>query len=71
MPGIYPVSSCRGAVCHDLQARLANAGIADASAFESVGEALESALSACSPEDIVVVFGSFFTVAEGREILLR
>ncbi len=61
----------RGLSAHDLQARLANAGIADASAFESVGEALKSALSACSPEDIVVVFGSFFTVAEGREILLR
>ncbi|SNC74433.1 dihydrofolate synthase / folylpolyglutamate synthase [Marinobacter sp. es.048] len=60
----------RGLSGHDLQARLAGASIAHAPAFESVQEALDSALSAAAPNDLVVVFGSFFTVAEGREILL-
>jgi dihydrofolate synthase/folylpolyglutamate synthase len=60
----------RGLSGLELQARLADAGIDHAPAFESVREALDSALSAASPNDLVVVFGSFFTVAEGREILL-
>lgn len=60
----------RGLSGHDLQVRLTDAGIACAPAFESVNEALDSALSAAEANDIVVVFGSFFTVADGREILL-
>lgn len=60
----------RGLSGHDLQTRLADVGVTNAPAFESVKEALNSALSAAKPNDIVVVFGSFFTVAEGRAILL-
>lgn len=60
----------RGLSGHELQAKLAEAGIAHPQAFDSVGEALDSALSAAAPNDLVVVFGSFFTVAEGRKILL-
>lgn len=60
----------RGLSGQDLQAKLANAGISGAPAFESVREALESALAAAAPADLVVVFGSFYTVAEGRELLL-
>ena len=60
----------RGLAAHELQARLADAGIGHAPAFESVAEALGSALSAAALNDLVVVFGSFYTVAEGREILL-
>ncbi|PPI82901.1 bifunctional tetrahydrofolate synthase/dihydrofolate synthase [Marinobacter maroccanus] len=60
----------RGLSGNELQARLADAGIGHAPAFESVGEALKSSLSSAAPNDLVVVFGSFFTVAEGREILL-
>lgn len=60
----------RGLSGQNLQARLADAGISSAPVFESVRDALESALSAAEPTDLVVVFGSFYTVAEGREILL-
>jgi dihydrofolate synthase / folylpolyglutamate synthase len=60
----------RGLSGNELQARLADVGIGDAPAFESVGEALKSSLSTAAPNDLVVVFGSFYTVAEGREILL-
>jgi len=35
-------------------------------ATESVGEALEYALEEASPEDLVLVFGSFYTVGEAR-----
>ncbi|AKV98490.1 folylpolyglutamate synthase [Marinobacter sp. CP1] len=59
----------RGLSGQDLQARLSDSGI-QATAFESVREALVSALAVADPNDLVVVFGSFFTVAEGREILL-
>ena len=60
----------RGLSGQDLQARIASAGISGAPAFESVREAFESALAAAAPADLVVVFGSFYTVAEGRELLL-
>ena len=60
----------RGLSGQDLRARLASAGISDASVFETVGDALSSARSSAALNDLVVVFGSFFTVAEGREILL-
>jgi dihydrofolate synthase/folylpolyglutamate synthase len=60
----------RGLSGQELQSKLADAGIDQAPAFESVGEALKSSLSTAAPNDLVVVFGSFFTVAEGREILL-
>ncbi|HCA12386.1 MAG TPA: bifunctional tetrahydrofolate synthase/dihydrofolate synthase, partial [Marinobacter adhaerens] len=59
----------RGLSGQDLQARLSDSGI-QATAFESVREALVSALAVADPNDLVVVFGSFFTVAEAREILL-
>lgn len=60
----------RGLSGQELQGRLADSGIARAMAFESVRDALDSARSAAAPKDLVVVFGSFFTVAEGRAILL-
>lgn len=53
-----------------LQARLSEAGIAEAATFETVSEAMAAARSAAAPTDIIVVFGSFYSVAEGREILL-
>jgi dihydrofolate synthase/folylpolyglutamate synthase len=59
----------RGLSGQELQSRLVDGGIGHAPAFESVGEALKSSLSSAAPNDLVVVFGSFFTVAEGRAIL--
>jgi len=38
--------------------------------FGSVEQALSSALAACSERDLVLVFGSFFTVAAARDALL-
>jgi len=60
----------RGLAGQALRVRLADAGISSVPAFGSVREALESALSAAAPADLVVVFGSFYTVAEGREFFL-
>jgi dihydrofolate synthase/folylpolyglutamate synthase len=60
----------RGLSGQDLQARLASAEITNAPASGSVGEALNSALAATAPTDLVIVFGSFYTVAEARQILL-
>lgn len=53
-----------------LQARVGEAGGANSAVFESVPEAIRAALSAATPTDLVIVFGSFYTVAEARQILL-
>ncbi len=45
-------------------------GIEHYSAFASVGEALDAALSGASDVDTIVVFGSFYTVAQARERLV-
>ena len=58
----------RGLSGRDLSGRLGDL-IAKPQAFDSVQEALDSALSGAARRDLVIVFGSFFTVAEGRAIL--
>ncbi|MDL0429630.1 bifunctional tetrahydrofolate synthase/dihydrofolate synthase [Marinobacter sp. TBZ242] len=61
----------RGLGCHDLAARLAGI-VADETSpklLPSVGDALEQVLAVASPDDLVIVFGSFYTVAAAREAL--
>lgn len=36
--------------------------------FESVPDAVSAALAQAGPEDVIIVFGSFFTVAEARQL---
>ena len=57
-----------GAVLKD---RLWAVGLTDVSVCETVPRALTTALSSASADDLVVVFGSFHTAAQAREILLR
>lgn len=60
----------RGLSSEALQVRVGAAGVTSARVFNSVAEALDAAVSGAESIDIVVVFGSFFTVAEAREIFL-
>ncbi|MFM5843519.1 bifunctional tetrahydrofolate synthase/dihydrofolate synthase [Aeromonas sanarellii] len=52
----------RAATAAQLAAALGEQG--PAAQFESVSEAYEAALAASSPDDMVIVFGSFYTVAD-------
>jgi len=61
----------RGLSGSALKNRLSTAGITDARVSETVLEALKAALSNAAVEDLLVVFGSFFTVAQARDILLH
>ena len=58
----------RGLSADELQARAAQSEIGLGHAFVSVAEALDQARRDAAPEDIVIVFGSFFTVAEARAL---
>ena len=44
--------------------------LAEVDIFPTVRQALEAAASKANPEDCIVVFGSFFTVAQAREVLV-
>lgn len=63
----------RGLSAEALSLRLAEAGlrIPVTAATQSVSEALDQAVAALEPGGTVLVFGSFFTVAEAREHLER
>ncbi|PHQ26272.1 bifunctional tetrahydrofolate synthase/dihydrofolate synthase [Marinobacter guineae] len=54
-----------------LKDRAAAAGLRAVSVSETVLQALDAALSNATADDLVVVFGSFYTVAQAREILLH
>ncbi|MDK8464348.1 bifunctional tetrahydrofolate synthase/dihydrofolate synthase [Marinobacter sp. SS13-12] len=60
----------RGLGCQELAARLTGIiGEASLALSSSVGEALENALAEATQDDLVIVFGSFFTVAAARDAL--
>ncbi len=61
----------RGLSGEALKDRVATAGLSPVSVSETVLQALDAALSNASADDLVIVFGSFYTVAQAREILLR
>ncbi|NWO04908.1 MAG: bifunctional tetrahydrofolate synthase/dihydrofolate synthase [Alteromonadaceae bacterium] len=58
----------RGLSAGELQGRAAEAGVGPGETFASVAEALEQARADASPDDTIIVFGSFFTVAEARAL---
>lgn len=58
----------RAATTAELQADLQQLGIT-AEAFETVALALEGAVSESTPEDRILVVGSFFTVAEALKVV--
>lgn len=60
----------RGLGCQELSARLTGIiGEALPLLSSSVGEALEKALAEATQDDLVIVFGSFYTVAVARDAL--
>lgn len=59
----------RGLAGDTLRGRLASEPLSDVQSFETVSQALEAALAAASIDDLVIVFGSFYTVAEGRALM--
>lgn len=60
----------RGLDCQELAGRIgATIGKASAACSSSVGEALDQALSEAGRDDLVIVLGSFYTVAAAREAL--
>lgn len=65
---IAPLRVPRGLALPALQKRLGQAGIS-AVPHQSVSEALAAAQAAAGDLDLVVVFGSFYTVAEARTLL--
>ena len=68
LAGLDAPRGLSGAVLKD---RLWAVGLTAVSASETVLQALNTALSNASADDLVVVFGSFHTAAQAREILLR
>ncbi|MEP1216039.1 MAG: bifunctional tetrahydrofolate synthase/dihydrofolate synthase [Marinobacter sp.] len=60
----------RGLSCQELAVRLKGVlGEQSPTLFLSVGEALEQALADADADDLIIVFGSFYTVAAAREAL--
>ena len=60
----------RGLSSKELGARLGSVNLPRVDLFATVGDALDAARCAAAPDDIVIVFGSFHTVAQGRALLL-
>lgn len=60
----------RGLSGESLRERFAACGVQHPGVFCSVREALAAALPSASADDLVIVFGSFYTVAQAREIFL-
>ncbi|MFC4240167.1 bifunctional tetrahydrofolate synthase/dihydrofolate synthase [Marinobacter oulmenensis] len=56
----------RGLSASGLGERVAGAGVDGFETSTTVAEALEGALAAASPDDIIIAFGSFFTVSQAR-----
>jgi dihydrofolate synthase/folylpolyglutamate synthase len=63
-------SSPRSAPAERVVQALTAAGIRDVDDFGSVAAALEAARSAAGPEDLILVTGSFYTVADARPLFV-
>ncbi len=65
------LSGPRGVSASELQARVGGVqGIGAPALADSVAEALTLAIAGADEADVIIVFGSFFTVAEARQALL-
>lgn len=58
----------RGLSAVELKGRAADSGVVASETFASVAEALEQAREDAGPDDTIIVFGSFFTVAQARAL---
>lgn len=58
----------RGLAAEDLRERSLKAGVEEGETFLTVADALAAALRHAGPEDTIIVFGSFYTVAEARAL---
>jgi dihydrofolate synthase/folylpolyglutamate synthase len=63
-------SSPRAAPTDRLERALKDAGLSDVATFESIGEAVEAARSEAAGGDLILVTGSFYTVAEARPLFV-
>lgn len=61
---IAPAVAARAASVDEMVAALQSAAITDVRCSESISQALQSAMQQASEDDRIVVFGSFYTVAE-------
>jgi dihydrofolate synthase/folylpolyglutamate synthase len=59
----------RGLPADQLAGRAQAAGVVARARHETVAGAVESARNAARPSDIIIIFGSFYTVAEARDLL--
>jgi dihydrofolate synthase/folylpolyglutamate synthase len=58
----------RAAPVSRVEAALRQSGVDHVQAFETVGAAVASAMAAADPEDLILVTGSFYTVADARPL---
>jgi dihydrofolate synthase/folylpolyglutamate synthase len=58
----------RGFCAADLYKRASEAGVDSGETFSTVGAALAAAVQDAGPDDTIVAFGSFYTVAEARAL---
>ena len=63
-------SSPRAAPVDRVEAGLREGGVDDVRAYGSVREAVEAARRAATEDDLVLVTGSFYTVADARRMLV-
>jgi dihydrofolate synthase/folylpolyglutamate synthase len=63
-------SSPRAAPTDRIESALKEAGLSDVSSFDSVEEAIDAARSEAAAGDLILVTGSFYTVAEGRPLFV-
>jgi len=60
----------RGLSVQALAGHAGDAGLAGCNRCDTVSEAIDTALAEARPDDCIIIFGSFFTVAEARARLL-
>jgi dihydrofolate synthase / folylpolyglutamate synthase len=63
-------SSPRSAPAERVATALRKAGLAEVERFDSVGEAVAAARETAGPDDLILVTGSFYTVADARSLFV-
>ncbi len=58
----------RGLSSEELRRRATEAGVNSGDTFPTVGEAMAAAVKDAGPDDTIIAFGSFYTVAEARAL---
>ena len=71
-PHVYACSysSPRSAPAARIAGALRDAGVSGVQEFDSVRDAVEAARAAAEPEDLILVTGSFYTVADARPLFV-